>query len=427
MSLKVITSEAAVKESFFRQSGWLMIANIMGGMMMWAVHFLTKFIPVGEYGNFGVFLAVIMVLPTIPLQMVLAQQTAKSLASNTLGQLAGVIRSTLYWTSGIWLIGAILVLTLQDRILQHWNMPGPAGIYLTLPIILMSLLLPIFWGVLQGQQNFLWLGWSMMLNGLCRFAIAAAAVLLFKAYAVGMLIGVLLGIALAFGVSVWQTRALWVLPRAPFQGHALRNQIIPLVLGFLALQILFTADTIFVGFYFSKEETGFYQSAGTLSRALLWLVLPLAAVMFPRLVQSAARSEKTNLVGLVLIGSGILSSVGALCVSFMGPWLVKFVFTQEFVKVASSILPWYTAAMIPLAMANVLLNDLLSKPDSALVPAICVFLVAVGYMLALTQFHDSLKMVLQVICCCNIVFLATCGFFSWHRRSVRKTGIPATA
>ena len=58
-----------------------MIANIAGGMMMWGVHFLSKSIPKPEYAVFGVFLAMAMFIPTMPLQIVLAQQTADALAT----------------------------------------------------------------------------------------------------------------------------------------------------------------------------------------------------------------------------------------------------------------------------------------------------------------------------------------------------------
>src|SRR5437899_8594337 len=44
-------TQAAHRATFFRQSGWLMIANIGGGVLMWAVHFLNKFIDTGEYSS----------------------------------------------------------------------------------------------------------------------------------------------------------------------------------------------------------------------------------------------------------------------------------------------------------------------------------------------------------------------------------------
>ena len=101
------------------------------------------------------------------------------------------------------------------------------------------------------------------------------------------------------------------------------------MLGFGAVQFLFTADTMYVKAYFPEDESGFYVGAGTLSRALLWLVLPLATVMFPKIVHSAARSEKSNLLGLVLGGTGVLAACGALGLTVLGPWIVKFVFKES--------------------------------------------------------------------------------------------------
>jgi len=83
--------------------------------------------------------------------------------------------------------------------------------------------------------------------------------------------------------------------------------------------------------------------------------------------------------------------------------------------VATSVLPWYAMAMVPLAVANVLLSNLLARPASKLVPALCVFGVAVVYMAALTQFHASLVMVLQTMGVCNLLLLATCAWFNWRQ------------
>src|SRR5262249_15315492 len=199
--------------------------------------------------------------------------------------------------------------------------------------------------------------------------------------------------------------------------HALLRQVVPLLLAFLGFQILFTADTIFIKTYFNEDQAGFYVSAGTLSRALMWFVLPLASVMFPRLVHSAARSEKSNLMGLVLGGTAILAAVGAASLSVLGPWIVRFIYKPEFVPVASSILPWYAFAMVPLAVANVLLNNLLARPDSKWGLAISVLLLALIYMFALTQRHDSLITVLKTLGAFNVLLLGVCAWFSWRHKT----------
>jgi O-antigen/teichoic acid export membrane protein len=236
-------------------------------------------------------------------------------------------------------------------------------------------------------------------------------------YAAGMMAGVLIGITLSVVIAAWQTRSLWLMRSLPFDWRSLLSQVLPLVLGFLGFQILFTTDTMFVKGYFSESDAGFYVSAGTLSRALMWLVLPLATVMFPRIVHSAAKSEKNNLMGLVLVGTAVLSIVGAVALSLLGPFIVKLVYTPSYVKVATEILPWYAGAMIPLGMANVLLNNLLARPSSKFLPAFCIFLLSLGYMYALTRFHGSLVSVLQTLGVFNTLLLAVCAWFTWGARS----------
>jgi hypothetical protein len=163
-------------------------------------------------------------------------------------------------------------------------------------------------------------------------------------------------------------------------------------------------------------------SAGTLSRALLWLVLPLATVMFPKIVHSVARAEKSNLLSLVLLGTTVLAAGGALGLTLLGPWIVRFAFTEAYVRVATSLLPWYAWAMVPLSLANVLVNNLLARSQFGIVPVLIAL--AVGYGVALTHFHDSLIMVLQTLGVFNVLLLAASGWFTW--RSLKEAAREAT-
>src|SRR5881394_1070929 len=102
------------KGSFFRQSGWLMVANIAGGALNWGVHFLQKALPgslqAKEYGDFGVFLSVAMVIPTMSFQMVMAHQTALALATNRQRELTRLIRRLLVGSLVVWILASIVVL-----------------------------------------------------------------------------------------------------------------------------------------------------------------------------------------------------------------------------------------------------------------------------------------------------------------------------
>jgi O-antigen/teichoic acid export membrane protein len=260
----------------------------------------------------------------------------------------------------------------------------------------------------------------MLANGIGRFVIAAIAVIVLHAYAGGMMTGVLMGILVAVLIAAWPSRKVWTAKSVPFDWRSLVHQIVPLILGFLGFQILFTADTMFVKAYFPKGTVDFYVSAGTMSRGLMWLVLPLASVMFPRLVHSAARGEKTNLLGMVLLGTGLLGVLGAVGLSVVGPLIVPILYPAYPPAAIGKLLPWYVGAMVPLGVANVLLNHLLARPSSKLVPSLAVFGLAICYLAALSPlapFHQTQVMVLQTVGVFNLLLLAVCAWFTWGAKA----------
>ncbi len=417
-------TEAEHRATFFRHSGWLMLATVASGALMWAVHFLSHRTRPGEYGLFVAYLALVMSIPVAPLQMVMAQQTAKALATNKQAELAGMTRRVWLGTFLLWLMGVAVVWVLRDPIMARFKVTNHSGLWITVLVLLFALWLPLFQGVLQGKQDFLWLGWSVMSNGIGRLGVATLAVMIFGGLAAGMMVGVLFGTVFAVLIAIWQTRSLWLAPARPLDWSGLGRQVLPLVIGSAVVQFLFTGDTLFVKAYFPENQVNFYGSAGTLSRALMWVVVPLATVMFPRLVHTSVRGEKSNLLGLVLAGTTLLSILGVLGLSVLGPIVVQIVNGQKYVAAASLLLPWYAAAMVPLCLANVLVSALFARSAFRIVPWLCVL--AMGYVFGLVwvcsharlimvrQVLDArLVMVLQVVGLCNLVLLALGAWFTW--------------
>ncbi|HNQ72360.1 MAG TPA: hypothetical protein PKN95_01990 [Verrucomicrobiota bacterium] len=414
---------AAATGDFFQQSGWLMLANILGGILSLGVHLLNKRIPAAEYSIFGTLLMVTAFLPTLPLQMVFAQQTASALALGRQRQLAATIRRVSAGIIGVWLLLALVVLGLHGFIRRVWELASVWPLVATLLAVLMALLAPLYTGVLQGKQDFFWMGWSAVVAALGRIGAAAVLVLAFAGGATGMLWGVFLGVSCGLAIALWRSRELWLLPGETLAGHQLWRQVGPLILGFGVCQFMFTTDTMYAKAFFPGAEMKQYVAAGTLARALLWLVLPLAAVMFPKLVHSSARSEHSNLFGIVLAGTAILAIGGALGLWWVGPVAVKIVYQPEDVPGTVALLPWYAGAMIPLALANVMANDLLARSKFAVVPWMVA--VALGYAVALPlmlkQFPGRMEVVLQTLAVFNTLLFLVCGWFTWRRPAATPT------
>jgi O-antigen/teichoic acid export membrane protein len=187
--------------------------------------------------------------------------------------------------------------------------------------------------------------------------------------------------------------------------------VTPLMIGFGACQLLFCFDTIIVGRYFHDPQTAWYASAGTLARGLMWLVLPLVAVMFPKLVHSTAKAQKSNIFGLTLLLTTGLAIAAGIGLTLTGSLAVRIVYGEARVAGAMSIIPWFAAAMVPLTLANVLVNALLAKGDFRLVPWAAVL--AVGYAVTLWCWHPSLVAVLQTLTGFTTVLFLAGAVFTW--------------
>src|SRR5665213_164129 len=404
--------------AFFRQSGWLMIANIIAGVMALGVHLLAKKVSEAEYSIFGTMLMVTACVPIMPLQMVFAQQTASALATNRERQLSQMIRLGWLLTFVLWAIAALVMLAFQNRIMEQWKLPSAVTLWVTLAAVLMNLWMPLFAGVLQGRQDFFWLGWGCIFNGLGRVVIAVALVLAFHGGATAMIFGAFAGLGAWAGIGIWRSRDLWLAKPEKFDGRGLFRQVAPLMLGFGACQFLFTSDTMYAKAYFSGDEMASYVAAGTLSRALLWLVLPLAAVMFPKIVHASAKSEKSSLLGIVLLGTAALAVCGAAGLCIVGPIMVKLIYTQAYVAMTVKLLPWYAGAMVPLALANVLVNDLMARGKFKVVLPLTLLTIAYGLTLPfmLHKFPGRMEVALQTLGVFNLMLLGICAWFALGQR-----------
>jgi hypothetical protein len=411
--------------AFFRQSGWLMIAAIAGGALTWGVHFLNKAIPDSEYATFGVLLMVAGCLPTMPLQMVFAQQSALALATNRTRQLSNLIRLACLWAFILWALGATAVFVFRKQIVAGWHLPNELGLWVTLALLLVSLWAPMFGGLLQGRQDFFWMGWVSIIGGAARLVGAVFFVMALGLGAAGMMAGALIGIFLTVVIPVWRTRDLWREKPEPFDRMGVLRQVLPLMFGFGACQFMFTSDTMFATAYFDGEQMKPYVVAGTLSRALLWLVLPMASVMFPKLVQSRVKSEKNNLFNLVVLGTAVLSICGALGLWLVGPLVVRFVAHAGDVAATMKLIPWYASAMIPLALANVMVNDLLARARFGVVPFMVLLAVAYGFTLPwmLNHFPGRIEVVLQTLGAFNLLLFAICAWFIWGVKEKAKMAV----
>ena len=319
----------------------MLFATVASGICMFAVHPFSKAIPAAEYAVLGTLLAMLhcIGIPTVGMQMVFAQQAAAAVTDEQRRQLAATTRAIWFGATAIWLVGLIIVAIGHEQILTRLKITNPAALWITLVVGLGALWQPIFNGVVQGHQQFMSLGAASMLAGLGRLASVAVIVIVFHGYAAGVMTGAAIGTAAALALLLWNSRDVWLATGARFDARGFLRRVVPLTLGFGASQFMFSADPIFVQNYFT-QETHPYMAAGTLARALILFTSPLAAVMFPKIVRSVARAEKSDVMIVALATTGVLVGLAALGLSFVGPLVLKIVFDNRFAA-AAGLLPWF--------------------------------------------------------------------------------------
>jgi O-antigen/teichoic acid export membrane protein len=401
--------------TFFRQSGWMMVATFLGGLMMFLLHKVAKQMPKEEYSVFLTLLAVVgqMSIPTMGLQGIFMQQAAASLNPEHEKELAGMLRGVLRGTFVLWLLMVAVIFLLQNRIMPQLGIVNPMALWITALTGLAVLWKPLMLGILQGRQNFLWAGWATILEGVVRFGGVLLLVGLLGYYAAGAMAAVLIATSGSVIIGAWFSRDCFQGKAAPMNWSAWLARVVPLTLGLGVGSFMTTADMIFVQSFFSKKDTGYYGAAGMIGRALIYFTAPLTAVMFPKIARGVALGQESGALKLTLMLTALAGGGAALLCTVMPTLPLRILYDQTFIDRSGPLVPWFAWSMLPLTLSTVLINSLMARSRFVAVPWLLA--VALGYGLTLYWRHDSFQIVIQDIGCFGVILLAVCAWFSFYR------------
>jgi O-antigen/teichoic acid export membrane protein len=237
-------------------------------------------------------------------------------------------------------------------------------------------------------------------------------------------------------VAAWQTRTVWTSPGQALDWRPWIRRVVPLSLGLGASQFMLGADQLLVQSIFDREVTGLYGAAGTIGRALVVFTGPMLAVMFPKIVASAARCERTDVLAQALGATALLGGLAALSCTVLPELPLRLVYKREY-WCAAPLVPWFAWCMLPLTLANVLIGNLLARERFRAVP--WLVLVAGAYGAALLGRAQAFQqagqfaaftMVVRTIGGFSLLLLLVVSWFTWgepwraRRRAAGAGGSP---
>jgi len=399
-----------LSSSFFRQSAWMMAATLIGGGCMALVQIIATRMPEGEALTFSMLvdLTAQLTIPVIGLQTVFAQETVVALAENRRAQLAGATRWAFQVIGLLWLLAALGFFIFQKQFTTNYRVT-PLALIVTLAFGLLAMLQPVVAGLLQGKQEFSWFGLATILNGAGRLVGVMVMVLWLGGRADGVMLAVFLGTILTTGIMAWRTRELWTGEAAKFDWRGLCRRALPISLALGAYTYLFTADSLLVKRFFTAD-TDAYNSVRLIGRILVFATAPMAWVMFPLLVKSRLVGKKDNALAAtatVTVGVGVIGAIGLT----LWPELpLRFLARGAHVEFAWMV-PWFAWCLVPLSLANVMINNVLARERYAAVPWLVA--VAIGYGIALRYNHETFTSVIQTLGLFGLLLVAVCVAFSF--------------
>src|SRR5581483_276187 len=304
------------RASFFRQSGWMVIATFVGGIFMTLVHTVARKMDDSDYSAFVTLLRVLIILgiPSAALQTVFAQQAAAATNQDREAHLAATTRAIALWTFLIW-VAVVIVTGLQfGPICRGLKIPNPMVIWWTLLLCLTSLWSPIVKGLLQGKHQFGGLGALPMLEGAGRFAVVAIFVLGFNGQAASAMSAALLASTVSLLTGVWLSRQVWTGHRdAIFNWRSWMRGAVPLTIGLGTVLLMSSIDMIFVQSLFTDtHQTALYGGAMFTGFAIIQFIAPVTTVMFPRIVRAMAHGQSSEGMKMTLAATFLFGCTAAM-------------------------------------------------------------------------------------------------------------------
>ncbi|MFM1767928.1 MAG: hypothetical protein RJA22_457 [Verrucomicrobiota bacterium] len=407
-------SDSTSRRDFFRQSGWMTVAVMAGGVFNTGSNILAQRVLGEQFNEFSTALSALglLVIPALGLQASFASQAAVADTEEARRQLASTARGALGLMGVIWLGVAGWWLARHEAMREVYQLTHPLSLWLVLFVCLAALLTPVPMGVLQGRQDFLWYGWATLLNGLGRFLVLCVVAVKVKAGTVDALAGVLAGGLVVLGLVLWRAREAWLGPGGVFSWGSWLRRLVPATVALGALTVIMQRDAIVVRQYLVPQltpvEVNGYSAVRTIGLAMIFLVAALTSVMYPKLARSFQRSEQTDVLRLTLLLTGAIGVGGAL-VATAFPELPLRLLSPSALWGSKVLVPAFCWAMVPLSLASVLVYNLVARECYRSVPWLAA--VAAAYWLALERVHGSLLTVITVMGVFGLILLAVCAVF----------------
>jgi O-antigen/teichoic acid export membrane protein len=403
----------------------MLFASLAGGGLLALVHRVAP--DLKEAGDYGLFTNILnmmpaMAFPSLGLAAVFAQMTAAAASEDDRRNVAVAAKHAAAGMIVYWAALCLSGWVAKGPVMSYFKLTNPLPLLWLAPTLLVTLLMPIAFGIVQGRQDFLWAGMSSMSTGLGRLVVTWAAVAWIGASAGWAICGVFVGLLAGFLPVLWASKPIWSLRGGTFRFGPWLKDLVPMTAGLAAMQFLFSLDQIASRAFLSEATNDLYGAAGVVGRVVMWIAAPLVTVMFPKLIADAAKGEDRKVLFQAMGATLAVAGGAALVCSILPSVPLLALQGKTYADQAAPFVPLYVWCLLPLTVANILLYNLLARKRYGVGWALGA--VVLGYWLALQRFHESPQQIIGTMGGAATMALLVCVVATW-RQPKPAAGAPA--
>ncbi len=394
-------------DKLIKSSGLLFMAVALASVFNYAFQIaMGRMLLPKEYGMMNALLSIFMIviIPLTPLFTVITRKMAEYKALNDLSHIHYLYRrmSKMIIAGGLCIM--FVFITLSPVLRDYFRIPSLVAIGITALSFVPTLSYNLNLAVLQGVQDYKWLGINQVVSGPARFIIA----MLFVWFGFGLngaMAGIFVAGFLCSGISyVSASRYVKDIHEESGSPQAMSMaDVAPVFLATFAFTILSQADIVLVKHYFSAYEAGVYSSAGVLGKTFMYIPGAIVLAMFPMVTEQYALNQSSRLLLFKsLLITVIISGSGALFFYIFPDTVINVIYGHQYAS-AAPILKYYGLAMLPLSLLMVLMNYLIAREKN-----VFSYLLAAGAFLEILgvfMFHDLLIQIVIIMLSINIFLL----------------------
>ncbi|HDQ25333.1 MAG TPA: hypothetical protein ENN43_01130 [bacterium] len=398
------------KDGLLRDSIIMFAATSLVNLSNFGFHmYATRSLGPEGYGILAAMLGLLVIvsMPAVSLQLTIVKKTSVFKAHGRFGGIERLFKKTAKWFLLIGVGYFMFFFLAADFIVDFLNIDDKVLVYILAVIAIVSLIMPVVRGILQGLQNFIGLGANLILDAFLRIGFLFLFIWLgwgvrgaMSASFFSALAAFITGFVLLSFIFKYKEENAPVVTKREIGKYAL-----PVFLSMFGFSMLGYMDLFAVKHFYPQEEAGFYAVTSIIGKAFLFFPGAIVMTLFPKVSEQHELSGNTlKLLYKALFLTAGVSLAGIVFCYFLPEFVIKLLTGGGRYYEIAGIVKIFGIAILPLVLFNVIINYSLAVQKYEFI--YMMFVGIISYAVLLWFFHASFIQVIAVLFGVNAAVLA---------------------